>query len=98
VPKATSVVAFISIALIIAVVIFGFSSIISLGGNHSNGVPFENNPGFLWTYRGIDTIAQIFIVIAAMVAISAIFREAEKKGASKGADEGPTEAPEDDAE
>ncbi len=79
------------LALIAALGAMAFPSIFSLGGLYSGGA-FESNPGFLWDYRGIDVILQGFIVLAATVAISSIFREHQKTGSSeRSVDEGATD-------
>ncbi|MEM2897008.1 MAG: hypothetical protein QW265_03320 [Candidatus Bathyarchaeia archaeon] len=35
---------------------------------------------FLWTYRGLDILAQSFLVFAAAVAIASLFRTEKKEG------------------
>jgi multisubunit Na+/H+ antiporter MnhB subunit len=35
---------------------------------------------FLWTYRGLDVLAQSFLVFAAAIAIASLFRIEEKRG------------------
>jgi len=80
-----------SLALIAAFCAYAFPSIFSLGGQYSGG-SFESSPGFLWDYRGIDVMVQGFIVLAATVAISSIFRERQKQGSSeRSVEEGSTE-------
>jgi len=37
--------------------------------------PFEREPYFLWTYRGLDVLIQVFIILATASAISSQFRE-----------------------
>lgn len=76
------------LAIIAALGATAFPSAFSLGGLYS-GEAFESNPGFIWDYRGIDVILQGFIVLAATVAISSIFRARSKPGSSeRSVDEG----------
>jgi len=77
-----NIAAMASLALIAALCLCAFPSIFSLGGHYAGG-SFESSPGFIWDYRGIDVMAQGFIVLAATVAISAIFREHQKPGSSE---------------
>jgi len=42
-------------------------------------VSMEENPGFLWTDRGLDLLIQAFVILAAAVAISAQFRRDEPR-------------------
>ena len=35
---------------------------------------------FLWTYRGLDVLAQSFLVFAAAIAIASLFRIEKKRG------------------
>ncbi len=71
---------FVSMALL---VILFFPSVIRLSVDHPLANPFEQQPGFIWDYRGIDVITQGFIVVSATVAIAAIFREQIRPGSTE---------------
>ncbi|MEJ5292613.1 MAG: hypothetical protein WHS82_03365 [Candidatus Methanosuratincola sp.] len=41
----------------------------------SSTLPFDEDPGFLWDFRGIDVLVQGVIVMAATVAVTSLLRE-----------------------
>jgi uncharacterized membrane protein len=71
---------FLVILIMVVIVATYFLPIIMPGSVAPNGMPFEDQPGFLWTFRGIDVITQGVILVTATVAISAIFRQKTKPG------------------
>lgn len=44
-------------------------------------VTFQEEPYFLWTYRGMDVLVQAFLIFAAATAVAALFREERGPGA-----------------
>ncbi|MDD1776444.1 MAG: hypothetical protein LUP94_03715 [Candidatus Methanomethylicus sp.] len=70
------------VALALLVILF-FPSVIGLSVEIELARPFEQQPGFIWDYRGIDVLVQGFIVVAATVAIAAIFREGTRPGSAE---------------
>ncbi|MCD6443762.1 hypothetical protein J7L70_02025 [Candidatus Bathyarchaeota archaeon] len=40
----------------------------------------EKCPFFLWTYRGLDTLAQGFLLLATVLGVAALLREDEGPG------------------
>jgi len=76
-----------------------FLPILEQGSVAFNGPPFEDHPGFIWTFRGIDVLVQGVIVLTTMVAIAAIFRPKLKAGSEEPVAEAePSDLPEEQEE
>jgi hypothetical protein len=73
----------VTFVIMAMLVIIFFPSVISLGVRGPLANPFEQQPGFIWDYRGIDVLIQGFIVLAATVAIAAIFRQETRPGSTE---------------
>ncbi len=52
-----------------------FQQSFALSAPWSSTEPFDDDPGFLWDFRGIDVVAQGVIVMAATVAVTSLLRE-----------------------
>jgi hypothetical protein len=90
---------FLALLAVVAALGFYFLPILEQGSVTPNGVPFEDHPGFIWTFRGIDVLVQGVIVLATMIAIASIFRPKVKEGREEIVPEaGPTELPEGEEE
>lgn len=52
-----------------------FQQSFALSAPWSSTEPFDDDPGFLWDFRGIDVVAQGVIVMAATIAVTSLLRE-----------------------
>jgi len=43
-------------------------------------ITFEKHPFFIWTYRGLDTLTQVFLLLATALGVTALLREDEGPG------------------
>lgn len=58
-----------------ALLAIAFSQSFSLSAPWQSAAPFDDDPGFLWDFRGIDMMAQGVIIVAAAVAVTSLLRE-----------------------
>jgi len=78
-----SIAGLLAFVILAMLVIMYFPSVIGLGIRGPVASSFEQQPGFIWDYRGIDVLVQGFIVLAATVSIAAIFRKETKLGSAE---------------
>ncbi len=43
-------------------------------------ITLEKYPFFIWTYRGLDTLTQVFLLLATILGVAALLREDEGPG------------------
>jgi|YelNatPaOPRAMG01_1025707.scaffolds.fasta_scaffold04351_10 multisubunit Na+/H+ antiporter MnhB subunit len=43
-------------------------------------ITLEKHPFFIWTYRGLDTLTQVFLLLATALGVTALLREDEGPG------------------
>lgn len=63
------------VVVALALLATAFSQSFSLSAPWQSAAPFDDDPGFLWDFRGIDVLAQGVIVMAATVAVTSLLRE-----------------------
>lgn len=68
----TSVIAVVAALPLIAI---AFNQSFALSAPWRSLVPFDNDPGFLWNFRGIDVMVQGVIILAATIAVTSLLRE-----------------------
>ncbi len=65
------------LAVVAALALFAiaFPQSFALSAPWSSAAGFDEDPGFLWDFRGIDALAQGVIIVAATVAVTSLLRE-----------------------
>jgi multisubunit Na+/H+ antiporter MnhB subunit len=72
------VISFILVVLLISLGYLFYSTIFKI--QPPSMVEKPSIEKFLWTYRGLDILAQSFLVFAAAIAIASLFRIEKKRG------------------
>lgn len=65
----------LAVVAALALLAVAFQQSFALSAPWSSAAPFDDDPGFIWDFRGIDVLAQGVIVMAATVAVTSLLRE-----------------------
>ncbi len=65
----------LAVVAALAILANAFSQSFFLSAPWQSASPFDDDPGFLWDFRGIDMMVQGVIILAATVAVTSLLRE-----------------------
>lgn len=65
----------LAVVAMLSLLAAAFQQSFALSAPWSSTEPFDDDPGLLWDFRGIDVVAQGVIVMAATVAVTSLLRE-----------------------
>ncbi|MBC7127065.1 MAG: hypothetical protein H5T32_02445 [Candidatus Methanosuratus sp.] len=65
----------LAVVAALAILTIAFNQSFTISAPWQSAAPFDDDPGFLWDFRGIDVAVQGVIILAATVAVTSLLRE-----------------------